>query len=128
MSTAQEPRGTKTVATAPLVRDHSDELRARVVSMWLYFPAAAVSLVFHVGIIVALLFLLPAPSVAEVKTEPTKEENTVQDQEALPEESKDKLLNTEVDPAGSEPDIKINYNLDRKDEVSVPGVVNPDDP
>ena len=38
---------------------------------------------------------------------------------------KDPYLTTDVDPAGAEFDTDINYNMDRKADVSVPGVVNP---
>src|SRR5438128_2361716 len=117
-------------ASAPvLIHDPSETLKPVGVSMLLLLPAAVVSAVVHVGLIAAL-FLLPAPSGANPPPlEDTKNEVFVQgDAPPPPPEAKDPLLITEVDPAGADPDIKINYNNDRKEEVSVPGVVNPDEP
>src|SRR5262249_43029063 len=91
-------------------------------------PAGFVSIIFNVSIVL-LLFLLSGPSQAvPPPLEDAKEESVVQ--AAAPEENKssDPLLVTDVDPAAVEPAQEINYNVDRKDRVPVPGIVNPDEP
>lgn len=88
------------------------------------FPAALLSALFHTALI-GLLFLLSSPSQAEPALE--KAETPVQ---ADPPEEKgksDPFLTTDVDPAAQDIDTDINYNLDRKSDVSVPGIVNPNE-
>src|SRR5262245_6150427 len=94
-------------------------------------PAALVSVLFHGGLIAAMIFLIPGPSQAnnqsklayeELKKEQDEQESTVvQQEEKLPEASKEPLVIDDVDPAANDFDIKTNYNNDRIDEVSVPG-------
>src|SRR5690348_5276736 len=119
----------KRPASVALIRDPGDAVKVGGVSLLLLIPAVIVSAVLHVGLIFGL-FLLPGPSsgAPAVQLEENKGETVVQGDPPPPPESKDPLLITEVDPAGAEPDVKINYNNDRKEEVSVPGVVNPDEP
>src|SRR5207302_10370528 len=80
---------------------------------------------------------IPAPGSAdsrrvsfeeEKKDKKLEDETIVQAEEKLPPESKEPLVIDDVDPAANDFDIKINYNLDRIDDVSVPGQVNPDEP
>jgi len=99
-----------------------------------------VSVLFHCGLIAVMVFLIPAPSQANAnktqyesseeskdKEKKLQEETVVQQEEKLPPESKEPLVIDEVDPAANDFDIKINYNLERIDDVSVPGHVNPDE-
>jgi len=102
-------------------------------------PAALVSVLFHCGLIAVMIFFIPAPTQAnhnklqyeadQADKDKLKEEETVlQPEEKLPPESKEPLVIDDVDPAANDFDIKINYNIDRIDDVSVPGQVNPDEP
>jgi len=103
-------------------------------------PAALVSVLFHCGLIAVMIFLIPAPSQANNNRpqfedekgakdkDKLEDETVVQAEEKLPPESKEPLVIDEVDPAANDFDIKINYNLERIDDVSVPGQVNPDEP
>jgi hypothetical protein len=47
--------------------------------------------------------------------------------ETAEEVRKDPLLTTDIDPAATEFDTDINFNVDRKADVSVPGTVNPNE-
>ena len=76
-----------------------------------------------VGFLVLGLFALLAPrGIQAVETE-AKEESQITT-ETQDEVRKDPLLTTDVDPAATEFDVDINYNVDRRAEVSVPGTVN----
>src|SRR5262249_60552071 len=56
----------------------------------------------------------------------TKDETPVAT-ESNDDPKKDPFLTTDVDPSGVEFDTDINYNVDRKADVSVPGTVNPNE-
>ncbi len=126
----QENSRPKPAAKPALIREPSVPMGRTGVSLLLVFPAVLISCLFNGGILFAL-YLLSAPASAGASRPPleeTKAEAIVQADPAPEPESKDPLTITDVDPAAQEPDTNINYKLDRKDEVSVPGVVNPDEP
>lgn len=88
-------------------------------------PAALFSLVFH-GVLFGLFILLAPSSGAEKEVVATKEDTPLvtENNEDI---KKDPFLTTDVDPAATEFDTDINYNVDRKADVSVPGLVNPNE-
>ena len=85
-------------------------------------PAASLSLVFHV-VLFGIFFLLAPSGPAATQLERAPEEVPVAT-ETVDDTKKDPFLTTDVDPAAQEFDTDINYNVDRKAEVSVPGTVN----
>jgi hypothetical protein len=100
-------------------------------------PAALVSVLVHGALIAGIFFLIPGPTKAEnkvqleddKKTQDKQEEETVvRQEEKAPPESKEPLAIEDVDPAANDFDIKINYNNERIEEFSVPGINNPDEP
>jgi hypothetical protein len=141
MSTQDNSRPKK-VAAAPLIREPAYQVGRPGVSLFVVLPAALMSAIINGGLIFALMFFGSKTSSAKEKTEgpPTALEETKKETETVvqedppapdpePEESRDPLLIDEVDPAAQEQDIKINYKSDRdKEEFSVPGVVNRDEP
>jgi hypothetical protein len=102
---------------------------------WRLFPAALISALFHACLIGSLL-LVPSPggaqpmldSNAAAANDTNVEAAQTPDKSELDPAQKDPLLTTDVDPAATEPDTDINYNVDRIADVSVPGVVNPNEP
>ncbi len=88
-------------------------------------PAALMSAVFHV-VLLGLLFLFGTASQAE---QPVEENQTAMQAEPIDEKpSNDPFLTSDVDPAGQEFDTDIQYMVQRKEEISVPGQVNPNEP
>ncbi len=131
MSTQENSRP-KRAAASPLIREPSCQVGAPGVNRLLFIPAALLSAVINGGLLFGLM-LLPNPS--QASGQPTAElekagttETVVQADPPPEPESKDPLVIEDVDPAASEPDTNINYNNDRKEPVSVPGVVNADEP
>ena len=122
-------RGPAVVVVRDPVRTGPGLLRTR--------PAALVSVLFHCGLIAAMIFLIPGPSQAtnrdlsfedQKKAEEEAENTVVQQDEKLPPETKEPLVIDDIDPAANDFDIKTNYNNDRIEEFSVPGINNPDEP
>jgi hypothetical protein len=85
-------------------------------------PAASLSLVFHAALF-GIFFLLAPSGPASTQLERAPDEVPVTT-ESVDDVQKDPFLTTDVDPAAQEFDTDINYNVDRKAEVSVPGTVN----
>ncbi len=121
MSTASNNRP-RPAAGAVVLRDfgYSDTRR----QMLRLVPAAVISVLFHGALLGAIFVLTPSPR-ENAPTEQAKEEAMQADTPS--EEKKDPLLATDIDPAGLEPDQDINFNVDRKAEVSVPGQVDPNE-
>jgi hypothetical protein len=100
---------------------------------WRLLPAALLSAVFHTALIGGLM-LMPSPGNAEpmldraAQNDSTTVEAPGPDKGDVDPATKDPLLNVDVDPAATDPDININYNDDRLADVSVPGLVNPNEP
>ncbi len=139
MSTQENSRSRRAAGGTPLIREPNYKLGSGGVSPWLVIPAVVLSALINGGLVLALMLLdSPASRAAsdrdgKPELEDTKTEAVVQAPDppppSEPEESKDPLLIDEVDPAAQEPDAKINYNNERdKEEFSVPGVVNRDEP
>ena len=100
------------------------------ISVILVMVAALMSFLFHAGLVLLLLFVLPGSSEAPAMEPAGKEENAANAEQATPEDekpSKDPFLTTDIDPAAQEFDTDIQYNVDRKAEVSVPGLNNPNE-
>jgi hypothetical protein len=87
-------------------------------------PAGIGSLIFHAAVL-GVGFTLVAIPAEEIKTEETQQETLQAEQ--VSEEKRDPLLSTDIDPAGLEVDQDINFAVDRKAEVSVPGSVDPNE-
>jgi hypothetical protein len=92
--------------------------------MTLRLVAAAFISVFINGFVLGV-FALFSPA-SHANTTEKVDEQTLQ-AEQVTEEKKDPFLSDDVDPAMQEPDTNINYMDERKDVVSVPGQVNPDE-
>lgn len=92
-------------------------------------PAALVSIAFHTTVIVTI-FLLPifGQTQAAPPTEKGREEMFMQAQDKDDPALRDPLITSDVDPAATDPDVDINYNVDRKHDFSVPGIVDKDKP
>src|SRR5262245_52590339 len=127
MATQTNARPHRAPAGPPLIHEPTVQVGASSVSLLLLIPAAFASALINGGLILALyLFNAPAsaspPSGAQLEEVVKGTETVVQADPPPDAESKDPLLITDIDPAAAEPDINTNYNNDRKDELSVPGV------
>jgi hypothetical protein len=111
----------------PLIREASlDQAGAGAAILAI---ALAISVVFNSALLVALRYLLPGPpSAVAMEAVPTAQEANVQAEPPPEPASTDPLTIEDVDPAAIAPDQEINYNVERKADVSVPGVVDPDAP
>jgi hypothetical protein len=124
----------KRPASAPVIREPSCQVGASGVNRLLFIPAALLSAVVN-GALLFGLMLLPNPNAASARNKTQLEKDGEQQETVVqadpvvePEVAKDPLVIDEIDPAATEPDTKINYNNERKDDISVPGVVNADEP
>lgn len=80
-------------------------------------PAWIISGVIHVALLV-LFVLIQGPASGG---DPTKMEQTVVETKV----EEEKQYNLENPDIGNDPDLRTNYNMDRIEEISVPGPVNP---
>lgn len=113
----------KTRPAAPPIVVHLEDNRGS--RLWLRFlPAALLSGVFHAALIFLLVLLMSGSGQAEPATEEIIETKVMADTPPPPEK-KDPFLTTDIDPAAQEFDTDIQYAVDRKAEVSVPGMVDP---
>src|SRR4051812_32497693 len=101
---------------APVVIRHDGESGDFKRNLRRLGPCVLMSVVFH--IVLLGLFVLIAPRTQAEQTEAKAEESTIAT-ETQEEVRKDPFLTTDVDPAATEFDTDINYNVDRKSEVSV---------
>ncbi|MCC6421601.1 MAG: terpene cyclase/mutase family protein [Gemmataceae bacterium] len=132
MATQVNARPQRTAAPA-LIREPNVQVGGSSVSLLMLIPAALASALINGGLIFGLYLLnAPAsaapPSVAQLEDIVKGTETVVQADPPPEPESTDPLVITDVDPAAAEPDVNINFNVNRKEEVSIPGVVNPDEP
>jgi len=121
---AEAGTNSKPKPVAPVVVAHEidfSDTRKQLVRLG---PAALLSVLFHVVLFGVFFLLIPA-SKADTEFEKKSELPPV-NTDAADDLKKDPFLTTDVDPAAQEFDTDINYNVDRKAEVSVPGTVNPD--
>jgi hypothetical protein len=114
-------------AAAPLIRHNT--LAVPPASRLRLLPPAGVSLAFHAVLLGVLMLLLPglAPAVP-LEEAPAPEEATVLP-EPPPEPARNDPFTIEaIDPAELAPDLENTSDADRKADVTVHGVVNPDEP
>jgi hypothetical protein len=110
-------------AKPAVVVAHDFGMHDRGVQSTMLLLAGGGSLVFHVVLFGLFFFLVSLTGAANPPTEKAPEETPVAT-EAVDEAQKDPFLTTDVDPAAQEFDTDIQYNVDRKAEVSIPGSVN----
>ena len=111
-------------AAVPVVAVHYEQTGGGV-SKKLLAVAVLAAVVFN-SCVIAILFVLPNVAAgAQPQMEMAPADVTVQPDP--PDEGKytDPLVTSDIDPAAQAPQQDINYNLDRKDQISVPGMVNP---
>lgn len=90
------------------------------------FPAVLASIVFHIFVI-GMLVLLSEPGQAGPPIEKSKEDNTINADPADEAKPNDPFATSDFDPAAQEFDTDINFKVERKAEVSIPGTVNPNE-
>src|SRR5438045_1121202 len=95
------------------------------ISLFTLMPAVLDSILFNGGLLAALYFLFQSTTPAAAAMEPVKEETVVNADPAEEKPTKDPFLTTDIDPAAQEFDTDIQYAVDRKADVSVPGMANP---
>lgn len=129
MSTAAAPPPTRALST-PLIRPSQFEQKTDWKRLWRLIPALGVSALFHGLIIAVMFFLVSAPAPAEAPVLETVPENQATVQSEPPPEpiATDPLTVTDIDPNAIEPDVNINYDVERIADVSVPGLVDPNAP
>jgi hypothetical protein len=91
----------------------------------LFLPAILGSIFFHAALVV--IFVLVVWFQAEPAAPPAETGKTETMSTEPVEERKETFTVTDVDPAAVEFDTDIQYNVNRIEEVSVPGAVNPDE-
>lgn len=118
---AAAAKGAKPKGSAPVVQFHELDGTDYNQNMRRLAPAGVMSVVFHL-VLLGLCAILAPRGIQAVETE--VKDTTPIATESQEEVRKDPLLTTDVDPAATEFDTDINYNVDRRAEVSVPGTVN----
>jgi hypothetical protein len=83
-------------------------------------PAWLISGVIHVLLLSLLLLFSIGDTFGSMGTENAVVESGIDDKDA-------KDVNLENDDVGNDPDLPTNYNVDRIEEVSVPGPINPNE-
>ncbi len=126
MSTAQNNVNSKPKAAPAPVVVVKDQ-RVVGISILALLPAVLASVLFNGGLLAALYFLFQGTAPAATPLETVKEEQVVNADPAEEKPSKDPFLTTDIDPAAQEFDTDIQYNVERKAEVSVPGIANPNE-
>jgi hypothetical protein len=113
----------------PLIQHNTLDRQGEGTVRWIV--AAFLSIFLNGGVLGLLAVALPAPAGppqgSAEQTDATQAAN-VQPAEPPPPEASDPLTVTDIDPSAIAPDLEINYNVERKADVSVPGIVNPDEP
>jgi hypothetical protein len=95
---------------------------------WRLLPPAFTSILFHVGLFGALMFLLPGPSVAVPLEVAGSAEATVESEPPADAAQDHPLIGQEIDPAALAPELSLETNANRIADVTVRGVVDPDSP
>jgi hypothetical protein len=111
-------------AAAPVILQSRGEMDSTQVPIIALLIAVGLSIVAHGALLGIFFLLMPSPREA-APLEQAKDETLQAD--AVQEEKKDPLLATDIDPAGLENDTDINFAVERKAEVSVPGSVDPNE-
>ncbi len=99
--------------------DQGVELRSK----WRFIPAAFLSFMVHGGLVALMVVLTPAKEAAsgyEKKVEDKEEEKPLVD---APPQNENSFAVPDVDPDRRDPDVAINYNVDRIEKFSIPGIV-----
>jgi hypothetical protein len=109
---------------APVIQVHELDGTDYQQNMRRLGPASLMSVLFHC-VLLGLFYLLAPKGIQAVETE-RKDDGAVAT-ETQEDIRKDPLLTTDIDPSMTEPDVDINYNVDRKADISVPGTVNPNE-
>jgi hypothetical protein len=86
-------------------------------------PASLVSVFAHAALL--LLFFLFTSVLPTPATPPESREEFVVNAEQLPDMPKATFETDEIDPAGLMPKVDINFDVKRKDEISIPGENDP---
>ena len=120
-----ENTNSKPKASAPVVVAHDMGFHDGKKQLIRLAPAALLSVLFHI-VLFGVFFLLAPSGQADTQLE-KKDEPAPVNTDSADDVKKDPFLTTDVDPAAQEFDTDINYNVDRKADVSVPGTVNPNE-
>jgi hypothetical protein len=108
---------------APVVVAHFDQTGSGMSKTTLV--VAVLAAVLFNSALIAILFLMPNTASAQPQLEIPPADVTVQPDPPDEGKNTDPLVTTDIDPAAQAPQQDINYNLDRKGDISVPGMVNP---
>src|SRR5262245_21026778 len=122
---AEASANSKPKPVAPVVVAHEIDYSDTLKQLVRLGPAALLSVLFHVALFGVFFLLIPAGQ-ADTEFEKKSELPPV-NTDSAEDTKKDPFLTTDVDPAAQEFDTDINYNVDRKADVSVPGTVNPNE-
>src|SRR6516165_9296093 len=114
MADNARPGGAALIRHTPLQGDDEGVDLRRLV------PAFISSGVIHVAFALIVFGIGFSATSASVGTENAVVESSVDDKDA-------KDANLENDDIGNDPDLPTNYNVDRIEEVSVPGPINPNE-
>ncbi len=107
-----------------VVKDH----RVRGISLFMVMPAILASILFNGGMLAGLYFVFQATASAEgSSTELVKEETLVNADPQEEKPSNDPFVTQDIDPAAQEFDTDIQFNNERRADVSVPGMANPNE-
>ncbi len=118
------PEKSKPKGPAQVIHVHEMDATDYRQNMRRLVPAGLMSVVFHC-VLLGLFALLAPRGIQAIETERKDDSPIVT--ESQDDVRKDPLLTTDVDPAATEFDSNIDYNVDRKADVSVPGTVNPNE-
>ena len=124
MSTPNSVKPKPVAGPAPVIVHYGDDRGDNIRMLLRMIPAAGLSVLVH-GVLLGGFFVLSASGHAKPVETETAEETI--NAEQVVQEKKDPFLATDVDPAAQEFDTDINYAVDRKADVSVPGAVNPNE-
>jgi hypothetical protein len=96
------------------------------INLFMLLPAVVASILFNGGLMAVLYFIFQGTTTVTAM-EAIKNETVVNADPPDEKPSKDPFLTTDIDPAAQEFDTDIQYNVERKAEVSVPGMVDPNE-
>jgi hypothetical protein len=97
------------------------------ISLFLLMPAILASVLFNGALMAVLYFIFQGMTTTATAMETVRDESMVNADPVDDKPNKDPFSTGDIDPAAQDPDTDIQYNVDRKAEVSVPGMVNPNE-
>jgi hypothetical protein len=115
------PHGADQRAGAPLIRPTPLQGEDEGIDLRRLLPAWIISGVIHVVVLALLMIPQLGSGRAEAGSETAVIESSVSDEQSMLDKN---LTNDEI---GNDPDLPTNYNVDRIEEVSVPGPINPNE-